>query len=146
MITTAQIIAAFSRLHEQNAVKADALCAKLVLDMDTETLTIAGRDSTPDERFNIVTSLLSFEFAHLLEQHLGPIKFIEVLELNIADRDHRVCHSHDFCDANEVMDEAFLNVLGARASDTSIEEGCMNDEDLNLWNDAWAIFRKTGGT
>lgn len=45
----------------------------------------------------------------------------------------------DFCDANEVMESAFVRVMG-RASDLS-DTG---DADLNRMNDAWDLARALG--
>lgn len=44
------------------------------------------------------------------------------------------CPSHDLCDANEVMDEAFIDVVGS-------EMDCESDGDITLWNAAWTIAR-----
>lgn len=43
-----------------------------------------------------------------------------------------VCHSHDFCDANMAMDEAFRRCFGR-------EPDLEGNDDTALWNAAWEI-------
>lgn len=78
---------------------------------------------------------LAESFAELLEEALSPVRYERVLRLNAKDSDFRICHSHDFCDANEVMAEAFKRTTGA-------EIDLQSDEDNALWNAAWSIFRR----
>lgn len=44
-----------------------------------------------------------------------------------------VCASHDYCDANMVMDEAFTGLFDRSAAST--------DEDCALWNAAWEVAK-----
>lgn len=44
-----------------------------------------------------------------------------------------VCASHDYCDANMVMDEAFTGLFDRSVAST--------DEDCALWNAAWDIAK-----
>ena len=46
------------------------------------------------------------------------------------------CHSHDFCDANEVMASAFQAVAG-REMDLKI------DSDCAAWGKAWRLAKKS---
>jgi hypothetical protein len=45
-----------------------------------------------------------------------------------------VCASHDFLDANDVMAEAFAEVIGH-------EQDCASDPDAVIWSKAWSIAR-----
>jgi hypothetical protein len=61
----------------------------------------------------------------------------EIVARNAAEADSRVCHSHDFIDANVVMAEAFERVMG-READT--QDGA----DLDLFNGAWDAAKASG--
>jgi len=50
-----------------------------------------------------------------------------------------ICASHNFCDANEVMDEAFTAIMGHEIDTRSHEQRMM-------WNNAWIIARQSGFT
>ncbi len=47
-----------------------------------------------------------------------------------AAGDHGICASHDFCDANEAMAQAFITVIGRDAD-------IMSDADNDIWDAAW---------
>lgn len=51
-----------------------------------------------------------------------------------------ICASHDHCDANECMAEAFAAVMG-RDILPDHGEG-MTQEDCDLWNQAWGRARR----
>jgi hypothetical protein len=88
---------------------------------------IADTYSTTAER-------LAAEFAMVLADYIGRDKVADVRLLNAADPDKRICHSHDFCDANMVMFDAFKEIMGRNVDMES-------DADLALWSDAWKLFR-----
>lgn len=78
---------------------------------------------------------LSLEFSKLLKQELTPEQLNEMKELNKSEPDNNICHSHDFCDANQIMLEAFENILH--------REPDLNDQaDIDLINNAWSIAKK----
>ena len=54
----------------------------------------------------MIAAVLAKEFSRRLAEHLGPAKLAAVVQRNRAESDRRLCHSHDFCDANEIMLEA----------------------------------------
>ncbi len=70
-------------------------------------------------------------FSYLLRRRLGPTVMANVVLRNAQETSKNVCHSHDFCDANQIMSEAFWTVL-RRSPDTADE-----DHDVPLWNAAW---------
>lgn len=92
---------------------------------------------------------LAAKFSELLRAQFTRKQMAAVISRNRRETNDKVCHSHDFCDANVVMDEAFKQVLGYSATDTGIGDGtqqsggCMSDECLDLWNAAWAIAKKS---
>jgi hypothetical protein len=47
------------------------------------------------------------------------------------------CATHDFCDANMLMDEAFTEAFGR-------EIDLQSDADLSVWNAAWGMARASG--
>ena len=74
-------------------------------------------------------------FSKLLLKHLGAKKMKQVVARNKAEKDKNICHTHDFCDANMVMDEA----LKEKGFELDID--LMDDKILNLWNEAWSIAK-----
>ncbi|PIB95290.1 hypothetical protein [Caulobacter sp. X] len=77
--------------------------------------------------------VLAHLFAQKLALDLGPDKLAQVRERNRGLKDD-CCASHDFLDANMVMNEAYIEVVGRelRADD---------DDDASLWTDAWGIAK-----
>lgn len=67
-------------------------------------------------------------FAQKLEDGLTLNEFEEVCKRNAAETDKNICHSHDFCDANEPMAEAFFQVMGHDIGTST---------DHTTWNNAW---------
>ncbi len=72
---------------------------------------------------------LALAFFYALDAELSNAELREVCERNANEQNPNVCHTHDFCDANEVMATAW-NDCGFPALDQS-------DEQLALWNAAW---------
>lgn len=73
-------------------------------------------------------------FAARLRDVMGPSEFAAVRARNAREpADASVCHSHDFCDANEVMHSALGEVTGWAMPD-DIE----GTEWQRVWNLAWA--------
>lgn len=78
----------------------------------------------------VTTQAISIQFIHSLKAVI-PEQELEVLrERNRQRTSPGVCHTHDFCDANEVMAQAFHAVVG-RSFDSEI--------DGALWEQAWSI-------
>jgi hypothetical protein len=76
-------------------------------------------------------------FAALLLEDIGRKNLRQVDELNRDELREGVCHSHDFCDANVVMDDAFCDVTGTRPSDKLP----VTDP---LWERAWDYAKFAG--
>ena len=89
----------------------------------------------------MMVQLLACEFVARLRQQIGMDNVAEMIGRNQQETHESTCHSHDFCDANMVMFEAFVAVLGR---EPGFVEGdfAMQDEDLELANKAWDLARR----
>lgn len=74
---------------------------------------------------------LVVEFVDWLACAVGPENFAEIKRRNAAEADKSICHSHDFCDANEGMILALSHGLGRLDQ----------EPDFDLVNRAWNIAR-----
>lgn len=61
-----------------------------------------------------------------------PMELAYVVSLNADEPDPNVCHTHDFCDANEAMGRAWERVRG-------VPTRCDSDSDAALWGRAWDL-------
>ena len=68
-------------------------------------------------------------FVTLLEESVTPEQFQEIRTRNDT-YPAGTCASHDFIDANEVMSDAFAEVVGRLANPA-------DNADSALWSDAW---------
>lgn len=50
-----------------------------------------------------------------------------------------ICATHDFADANMIMDEAFTEATGRSIVP---DEGEISEADSALWNEAWTIAKR----
>lgn len=73
-------------------------------------------------------------FLVLLKEEIGPRKYEAVVVYNEIETDPSVCHSQDFCDANDLMDEAFTAFTGCKVEPSS-------QDHANLWSAAWDIAK-----
>ncbi len=80
---------------------------------------------------------LSIEFSKILREWLGAEVIQQINKLNETEDNLSICHSHDFCDANLAMAEAFEKVHGEKPEINS-------DKSIEKWNSAWkeAILNK----
>lgn len=99
-----------------------------------------GREDSANQMYNLGGKVfcqscasvedLAREFSRLLRRDLSARQMAEVVRLNDTEANKSVCHTHDFCDANMVMAEAFRNCGLPDAVTT-------NDDSTDLWNAAW---------
>ncbi len=82
-------------------------------------------------------------FAQLLLEEIGLINMRETDARNTAEPSPGVCHSHDFCDANMVMDEAFTEVTGGSLSSLLPDKPGI-DEANTLWSLSWDYANLAG--
>lgn len=75
--------------------------------------------------------VIAAAFDKVLREWLSPADYSEVVRRNATPqyRDCDICASHDFCDSNEAMMEAFENAGVA--------------DDAALWNAAWNAWRES---
>lgn len=78
---------------------------------------------------------LAAEFCRVLNEWLTPDQIAEVNARNAAETDENICHSHDFCDANQAMLDA-MAVFGLDFEST--------DEQNTLINAAWDLAKAAG--
>ena len=81
---------------------------------------------------------LAASFAEVMQDWLTPAQMREVVARNETYGD--ACASHDFCDANMAMDEAFTKT---QCREIELGEGTRQSRaDMALWNGAWAIAKR----
>lgn len=88
--------------------------------------------------------LLARAFAAELRKEIGADAIAEVIRRNAAETNPGTCHSHDFIDANMVMDRAWRALIGREVRlPCDVEDGrCTQaecDRDTERWNAAWEM-------
>jgi hypothetical protein len=81
------------------------------------------------------------DFDTRLKTALGDVDYAQALQDNATETKDGICHSHDHCDANMVMADAFEHVMKRKPV-------VSNQRDADLWNvswDKWKADRKKGG-
>lgn len=85
-----------------------------------------------------VATRIAQDFAARLHAELGPQVITEINRRNAtAAYQSGACATHEYCDANVSMAEAFEAVIG-RAPEPASED------DAKLWNTAWDAARAAG--
>jgi hypothetical protein len=79
-------------------------------------------------------ALLSKEFSQILKTELSAEEMTEVVRINSLPAYSDACASHDFCDANMVMNEAFEKVM---QREFDFDSDC----DTDLFNGAWSLAK-----
>jgi|SRR5215467_2903131 len=86
--------------------------------------------------------MISNRFVTVLRHWLTADEWNEMASRNAAEPDGAsVCHSHDFCDANMAMHEAFTEVMGREPF--LLDDGddpvrvAQHDADIEMFNAAW---------
>lgn len=117
-------------------------------DGDAGTATEIKRSGTESTRECHVmrAAILAREFSRVLRSWLSPAEMACAIVGNRAETSPLVCHSHDYCDANMAMDEAFTTVVGRNViMPSDVEENGASDAqhvaDFTLWNEAWNIAK-----
>jgi hypothetical protein len=83
---------------------------------------------------------LAAVFSHLLAEEIEDDNMAAVVRLNEFGESDLVCRSHDFCDANIVMDAAHAAMGLPTPGDEGLEDGTeAHEEACRLWSEAWAI-------
>lgn len=77
---------------------------------------------------------LAKDFATLLNDELSSENLAKVIALNAAETNTEICHSHDFCDPNQVMIDAMAL--------QNVELDTQSEEQRVQMNLAWDIAKK----
>lgn len=77
---------------------------------------------------------LANAFSKIIRDWLTPEECDEIDVLNDNEEDASICHSHDYCDPNQAMIDAFAK--------WGVELDPQNYEHNALCNKAWAIAKK----
>ncbi len=85
-------------------------------------------------------SALAAEFSTILHDWLGAVKMRTVAARNRTPAYTRCCASHDFCDANMAMLEAYSNLSGIADNDIDLQD----DATLDAINAAWDLAKRNG--
>lgn len=79
-------------------------------------------------------------FAEVMRQWLSPAEFTEMKALNETARfADGCCASHNYCDANMAMMEAFDHVMQRSCT---MGDSAQAEYDCAIWNDSWSLARK----
>lgn len=107
---------------------------------DCTLLTEIKSDDLDDE------DMLSRHFSRLLKNQVGP-SIETIISRNREPEYQGCCASHDFCDANEIMNDAFIKLFDRSCIlPSEVEENPdlarQEEIDRRLWNNAWSIAIK----
>lgn len=87
---------------------------------------------------------LSDEFSRLIVANFSAEQLAETIAKNHTPEYSGCCATHDYCDANMVMDEAFQNIMNREFifwNDEKPETEEQNRKDTDLVNQAWAVSK-----
>jgi len=80
---------------------------------------------------------LEVAFRREMNAQLEPAQILEIIQLNDAEANPNICHSHDFCDANEVMLAAWEAETGEPCE---FDAGC--ERTVSIMNEAWRLAKQ----
>ncbi len=95
---------------------------------------VDGSECLEQNSEDALAAILAYEFQKVLKSWLTPEQWEEMCKRNAAETDPLICHSHDFCDANEAMHEAFM-LFGVDPTDGPASE---QEPRYAIWGVAWA--------
>lgn len=85
------------------------------------------------KRFKEVKAL-SIVFVRILNEWLTPEQIAEVNKFNAVPENSRFCGTHNFCDPNQAMIDAFTEIYKRECE-------ALNDADNELINAAWDLSK-----
>ena len=94
--------------------------------------------ATPPSRIHVAA--LAGAFTDVLQDWLTPAQFEAMRARNRRHRGTTTCASHDDCDANMAMIEAFQTTFGAEPRLADQDDGA-EGPDIALWNAAWSLAK-----
>lgn len=83
-----------------------------------------------------VVKSVAKRFADKLQSSLGPEGWEEMRRRNASPEYDGSCASHDFCDANVVMEGVFIDLR------LSTEDLGDDNDQTKIWNNAWEAARR----
>ena len=89
------------------------------------------REESPLPLPDNAADVIAQRFVTVLRAWLDADEWDLMGDRNAVETDPGVCHSHDFCDANMAMCEAFESVTGKTPDGD-------NEAEATLWGTAWA--------
>lgn len=101
--------------------------------------------NTPSNVDMTMVHMVADAFAAEMRDALNPSQWAEMRRLNATpDYQGGCCASHNYCDANVVMDAAMRSTLGWEPlSEEGEDELIMSDLAIDIWNAAWDIAHRT---
>src|SRR5688572_31563814 len=91
------------------------------------------------------TEALASRFCEIINEWLHPKQLAEVNRRNKTPDYVQCCATHDFCDPNEAMAQAFREVMGRECLLPMNEPGEAElQADCDLMNEAWTIAKARG--
>lgn len=112
-----------------------ALCANACREFADPVAEIGKLRSMAADLVPVQAQQVGAAFESLLWERLGEENYREAAERNRRETNPLICHTHDFCDANQVMMDAFEKVLGR-------EPDIQSPTDMQVFDAAWAIGRQ----
>lgn len=82
---------------------------------------------------------LANNFSVIIRESFSRSELREINERNKTNPPN-ICATHDFCDANMVMHEAWVQVFGGH-EDGGLAIDCNNEKQCATWNRAWALAK-----
>jgi hypothetical protein len=95
-------------------------------------------------KWSVTKSALARAFSKQLRLQIGLVGIHKVNERNAANADADTCASHDFCDANMAMLDAWCELTEEDPETVSASDILNDDKNLALWNSAWALAKQRG--
>lgn len=83
----------------------------------------------------MLSEQLAKEFSDGLKRILSSTEIAEVVRRNRVETSPNICHSHDFCDANMVLHEVFMN----HRMDIADEGG--RERWGSIWDTSWNLAK-----
>ncbi len=77
---------------------------------------------------------IAANFSLRLRHYLTAEQMAATVAANLTEKNPSICHSHDYCDANVFMAEAFETVTGRAVN-------LQSEDDDYLWAEAWGIAK-----
>lgn len=80
-------------------------------------------------------------FCVAMRQELNIDQMQLVIERNRNEPSDAICHTHDFCDANVVMDEVCKRLNAELEFQPDENDEAKVQKQCDLWNEAWSIAK-----